>query len=47
MKVGITKIVYAEPYPMIEAKKILKQEGVEQISFEGVSFNGYFRVGGN
>ena len=46
VKVGITKIVYAEPYPMIAAKEILKNEGVVEKSFEGVSFNGYFRVGG-
>ena len=47
VKVGITEIVYAEPYPMVEAKKILNKEEVVQNSFEGVSFNGYFRVGRN
>lgn len=47
VKVGITKIVYTEPYPMVEAQKILNKEDVVQIPFEGVSFNGYFRVGGN
>ena len=41
--VGIKHIIYFEPYPQIEAKEILKAHRVEQIPFEGITFNGYFR----
>lgn len=43
-QVGIKHIVYFEPYPMEEAKKILQDKGVEQEPFEGVTYNGYFRL---
>lgn len=43
-QVGIKHIVYFEPYPMEEAKKILVDKGVEQEPFEGVTYNGYFRL---
>ena len=43
-QVGIKHIVYFEPYPMPEAKKILADKGVEQQPFEGVTYNGYFRL---
>jgi len=43
-QVGIKHIVYFEPYPMEEAKKILADKGVEQEPFEGVTYNGYFRL---
>lgn len=43
-QVGIKHIVYFEPYPMKEAKKILQDKGVEQEPFEGVTYNGYFRL---
>lgn len=43
-QVGIKSIVYFEPYPMEEAKKILSDKGVEQKPFEGVTYNGYFRL---
>lgn len=46
LQIGIKKIVYLEPYPMLEAKKILKGK-VEQVPFEGITPNGYFRFGGN
>ena len=42
-QVGIRRLVYFEPYPQKEAKAILKAHKVEQIPFEGVTFNGYFR----
>lgn len=42
-QVGIKKIVYFEPYPMEEAKKILSSNKVEQCPFEGVTHNGYFK----
>lgn len=42
-QVGIRRLVYFEPYPQKEAKEILRAHNVEQIPFEGVSFNGYFR----
>lgn len=43
-QVGIKHIVYFEPYPMDETKKILADKGVEQEPFEGVTYNGYFRL---
>ena len=43
-QVGIKSVVYFEPYPMEEAKKILTEKRVEQIPFEGVTYNGYFRL---
>jgi deoxycytidylate deaminase len=43
-QVGIKHIVYFEPYPMKEAKKILEEKGVKQEPFEGVTYNGYFRL---
>lgn len=42
-QVGIKKVVYYEPYPQDEAKKTLNDHGVNQIPFEGITFNGYFR----
>ncbi|MEN6418635.1 MAG: deaminase [Clostridiaceae bacterium] len=42
-QVGIKKVVYFEPYPMEEAKRILAEKGVVQEPFEGVTYNGYFR----
>ncbi|MCP4130178.1 MAG: hypothetical protein GY754_04270 [bacterium] len=46
VQVGIKKVVYLEPYPMPEAKKILEKNNITQESFEGVLFNGYFRFKG-
>lgn len=43
-QVGIKRIVYFEPYPMEEAKKILADKNVAQQPFEGVTYNGYFRL---
>jgi len=43
-QVGIKKIVYFEPYPVQEAKKILDSAKVEQEMFEGITFNAYFEV---
>jgi len=40
---GIKYIVYSEPYPQDKAKEILQKYKVEEESFEGVTFNGYFR----
>lgn len=42
-QVGIRRLVYFEPYPQKEAKDTLQKHKVEQIPFEGVSYNGYFR----
>lgn len=44
VQVGIKNVVYFEPYPMEEAKKILQAGNVNQIPFEGVTYNGYFRL---
>ena len=43
-QVGIKKIVYLEPYPMEEAKTILAEKSIEQVPFEGITYNGYFRL---
>lgn len=43
-QVGIKNIVYFEPYPMEEAKNILAKHKVTQIPFDGVTYNGYFRL---
>lgn len=43
---SIRRVVYLEPYPMREAKEILTNGCVRQVPFEGVTFNGYFRLGG-
>lgn len=43
---GIGKMVYLEPYPMKEAKEVLANARVDQVPFEGVTFNGYFRFKG-
>ena len=43
-QVGIKKVIYFEPYPMEEAKKILERNHVEMQPFEGATFNGYFRL---
>ena len=43
-QVGIKNIVYFEPYPMEEAKNILSTHGVTQTPFEGVTYNGYYRL---
>lgn len=42
-QVGIKKIIYYEPYPQEEAKATLIGHKVEQIPFEGVTFNCYFK----
>ena len=43
VQVGLSRVLYLEPYPMPEAKEILQHGRVQEVSFEGVSFNGYFR----
>lgn len=43
-QVGIKKIVYFEPYPMEDAKDILRDQNVHQEPFEGVTYNAYFKL---
>lgn len=43
-QVGIKKVVYYEPYPVEEAKVTLEKAHVDQVMFEGITFNSYFRV---
>ena len=43
-QVGIKEVVYFEPYPMPEAKKILTAQKVIQTPFKGITYNGYFRL---
>ncbi len=42
----ISRIVYFEPYPVIEAKEILDGANILQSPFEGITFKSYFRVFG-
>lgn len=46
-QVGIGKIVYLEPYPQEEAKKLLLNRGIKQKPFEGVAYRGYFKLLGS
>lgn len=46
-QVGIGKIVYMEPYPQEEAKKLLINRGIKQKPFEGVAYRGYFKLLGS
>jgi len=41
---GIKRVVYFEPYPVIEAQKILKDAGIESKPFEGVTFRAFFKA---
>ena len=41
---GIKKVVYAEPYDMIEATTVLKKGKVEMERFEGVKSSAYFKL---
>ncbi len=44
VQVGIKAIVYFEPYPMKDAKEIFREHKIVQIPFEGVTYNGYFKL---
>jgi deoxycytidylate deaminase len=41
---GIKNIVYADPYPMKEAKDILAAANVESVKFQGIKSSAYFRL---
>jgi deoxycytidylate deaminase len=41
---GIKKVVYADPYPMKEAKKILESGSVETAKFQGIKSSAFFRL---
>ena len=43
VQAGIKKIVYFEPYPVKEAKEILKIGNVHAEPFEGVTFRAFFK----
>jgi deoxycytidylate deaminase len=43
-QVGVKEVIYLEPYPMGEAKMILTNAGIKQTPFEGVTYNGYFKL---
>lgn len=42
-QVGIRKVIYFEPYPVEEAKKIFKDADVVSEPFEGVTFRAFFK----
>ncbi|OGV68188.1 MAG: hypothetical protein A2498_15065 [Lentisphaerae bacterium RIFOXYC12_FULL_60_16] len=41
---GIRKVVFAEPYPMQEARQVLSEGGVEIVQFEGIKSRAYFKL---
>jgi deoxycytidylate deaminase len=41
---GISKVVYAEPYPMPEAIEVLKKGHVDMVKFQGVKSSAFFRL---
>ena len=43
-QVGLKKIIYFEPYPVVEAKSILDNREIKQIPFEGITYMSYFRI---
>lgn len=43
VQVGIKHVVYFEPYPVDEAKKIFKEAEVTSEPFEGVTFRAFFK----
>lgn len=44
VKVGIKKVIYLEPYPQKEARELISKGNITQEPFEGILFNGYFRL---
>lgn len=46
VSVGIREVEYFEAYPGAEAERTLTDAGVSQKAFEGVTYNGYFRLFG-
>lgn len=40
---NIKEVIYFEPYPMVEAKEILKDAQIKITPFEGATHKGYFR----
>lgn len=43
-EIGLSEVVYFEPYPVVESVDILDKAGVKHFPFSGVTFNGYFRL---
>lgn len=41
---GIKNVVYADPYTMKEAEKILEAGGVKTVKFEGIKSSAFFRL---
>lgn len=46
-EIGVSKVVYAAPYPMKEAKQVLASSNVECVAFHGITYLGYFKMEGN
>lgn len=43
VQIGIKKVIYFEPYPVEEAKKVFSDAGVISEPFEGVTFRAFFK----
>ena len=41
---GISEVIYIEPYPMIEAMTILKENRVKVREFEGMKAQAFYKV---
>ncbi len=46
VEAGIDEVIFAEPYPMEAATKILELGNVDVIKFEGIKNTAYFRIYG-
>lgn len=44
VQVGIKNVVYFEPYPVQQAKKIFEQANVKATPFEGITFRAFFKA---
>ena len=42
--VGIKKVVYIDPYPMLQAKKMLSEASIETEKFEGVTSQAFYKI---
>jgi deoxycytidylate deaminase len=42
--IGIRKVVYAEPYPMEEARKVFAERKIAMERFQGVKSRAFFRL---
>jgi deoxycytidylate deaminase len=44
VELGISEVVYSEPYPIKEAMQILSDANIRITPYQGVTHKGYFRL---